>query len=169
LSRFSAVALICGVGVHIRLVPGLSLSTAGLAGVCPDNPTPLGLTPSVAGGNGDAAARVEFTAPTQMMFTPTTMGPRSGSGAGEDEVCGVWPRLTSRPEMRQGRNSTVELVLCRRWERMMPQDSSVRSTSRASGSLVGSVVLSAEGVAAGVRLWGSGEMPGCGVEPGVFV
>lgn len=69
------------------------------------------------------------------------------------------PRLMRRPEMTLGRNSTVECVLCRRCESMIPHDSSVVSTRRASGSAAGSAAGSADGVAAGVRLCGSGEMP----------
>lgn len=50
---------------------------------------------------------------------------------------------------------------------MMPHVSSVTSMRRASGSAEGSSAVSAEGVAAGVRpMVGSGETPGCGVEPG---
>lgn len=113
------------------------------------------------------------TAQIQIKFTPRIRGPGAEEKEGSREVageegdgygCGIGggadrPRLTRRPDMTQGRNSTVELLLWRRWERIIPQDSSVVSIRRASGSADGSIGGSAEGVAAGVRLWGSGEIP----------
>src|SRR5690348_14577368 len=103
------------------------------------------------------------------MLTLMIIGPRSGSGviADVEAAAEVSPRLTSKPDIRHGRNSTVEFEFCRRWDKMMPQASSVTSISRPSGSAVGSDVFS-EGVAAGVKPTLSGETPAWGVEPGVL-
>ena len=43
-------------------------------------PAPPGLTPSLAGGKGEVAARVDPTAPIQRMLTAMVMGPGLGSG-----------------------------------------------------------------------------------------
>src|SRR5690242_1318480 len=144
--------------------PALRYEPAGCEG---------GSEPPGVGGKGLVAARVLPTAPIQRMFMPTVMGPGSAEGGSRDRVVVLLgPRLTRSPEIRAGLNCVVELLLCMRWARMMPQVSSVMSTSRASGSCVGSVggsTAGADGVAAGVSpSVGSGETPAPGVAAGVL-
>lgn len=105
-NRFSAVALVCTVGVHIKLLVLRSCAGLGLCGIALEARPPA-LTPSVAGGKGDVAARVEPTAPIQSMFTAVVMGPCEGSGMWwwtELLVAWVSPRLIRRPDMSAGLN-----------------------------------------------------------------
>lgn len=114
MSKFSAVVRVVGVGVHIRLDVTWGL-WVGVEGVLAGEPAARyeaaagPSEPPGVGGKGEVAARLEFTAPIQRMFTATMMGPGSlwvEPLASSELVLG--PRLTSRPEMRAGLNWLVE-------------------------------------------------------------
>lgn len=73
----------------------------------------------------------------------------------------------SRPDAKLCRCCRGPLLRLRRWAKMMAQVSSVVSTRCASASFTASLTVISDGVAAGVRLPGSGETPGLGVPTGV--